>query len=71
MSTQNLKQSPEFWTILTLLQAFQSVKIPYESVIELSPKMQYRLFTISSSSITQPTKVAVTAKLEFHKRKDR
>eukprot|EP00493_Phyllostaurus_siculus_P023537 UN23873 len=28
MSTQNLKQSPEFWTILTLLQAFQSVKIP-------------------------------------------
>ncbi|MES1914358.1 MAG: hypothetical protein MHM6MM_006443 [Cercozoa sp. M6MM] len=49
--------------ILELLQKFKSVRVPFAAFVELMPRLQPRLYTISSSSRVQPHQVSVTAKL--------
>ena len=45
-------------------------KIPSEAVIELHPRLPYRLYTIARSSIAQPNAISVCCKLEIEKRSD-
>jgi NADPH-ferrihemoprotein reductase len=46
-------------------------KVPFEFIIENVPHLQARYYSISSSSLTEKTKIEVTAVVEFDKEDDR
>jgi NADPH-ferrihemoprotein reductase len=50
-------------TIPELLWLFPSVQIPFAYLIELLPRLQARDYTISSSSLCQPSQVSITVSL--------
>ena len=50
-------------TIPEILWLFPSVQIPFSNFIELLPRLQARDYTISSSSLCQPSQVSITVSL--------
>lgn len=70
LSKKKIKNTKEFWTILRILEKFSSLEIPFSVLVEFLPKLQYRLFTISSSAYFQPTHLSITTKLDFCIRSD-
>jgi len=54
------------YSTLELLEAFQSIVIPFDHFIDLTPKLQPRFYTISSSSLVNPTAVHITVSLSIN-----
>jgi sulfite reductase alpha subunit-like flavoprotein len=46
--------------IVDLLEMYPSVKIPFENIIEMLPRMYPRYYSISSSNLVNPEKIAIT-----------
>jgi NADPH-ferrihemoprotein reductase len=53
-------------SIAELFQAFPSVKLPLDALLQLLPRLQPRAYTIASSSVVAPTRVAVVASVIDH-----
>jgi len=70
LADHSLKDSKEYWTPLRVMEKYPSINMPFEAMLELLPKLQYRLYTIASSSSFQPNSISICEKLEFAKRKD-